>query len=216
MILLIFDIDNTLTKTSILHQQSFVSALRSLGITEINQKWEDYEHLTDSYILKYNYEKTFNKDFNPKLISELEEYIRQSVSKVKNIQEVKGAKSLIDFINPGNEYAYCLATGSVFKPAKYKLDKANIIYNEALLSAANDFYSREEIVLNAINLAKKYYKINDFDRVISIGDGVWDLKTAHNLGIEFIGVGEENRDFFQKNNKKYVPDFENFIDIINE
>ena len=41
--------------------------------------------------------------------------------------------------------------------------------------------------------------MQSFKRVISVGDGLWDLLTADNLNIEFIGIGEENKDLLIKN-----------------
>ena len=53
---------------------------------------------------------------------------------------------------------------------------------------------REEIVSAAIKNALTYYHADKFERVISVGDGLWDLLTAKNLDLEFIGVGLTNKE----------------------
>lgn len=60
--------------------------------------------------------------------------------------------------------------------------------------AANHIYERENIVGQAIEKSKTFYGRDSFDRIISIGDGLWNLKTANNLGIEFIGIGPVNKE----------------------
>ena len=54
--LIVFDIDDTLTKSEDQHQTAYVSTMHHFGITNINQNWKTYLHHTDSYILKENYE----------------------------------------------------------------------------------------------------------------------------------------------------------------
>jgi phosphoglycolate phosphatase-like HAD superfamily hydrolase len=62
--------------------------------------------------------------------------------------------------------------------------------NEAMMVSASEYETREEIVSNAITLAKKEYGLSDEVSIVSVGDGVWDLKTAQVLGLDFIGIGE--------------------------
>ena len=59
--LIVFDIDDTLTKSEYQHQKAYVDTMVDFGILEINQDWKSYENVTDSFILKENYEMNFKK-----------------------------------------------------------------------------------------------------------------------------------------------------------
>jgi hypothetical protein len=63
-------------------------------------------------------------------------------------------------------------------------------YNKSLLVHADDHYSREDTVNSAISKSKKYYDIDNFTTMVSIGDGVLDKYTADKLGLEFIGISD--------------------------
>jgi phosphoglycolate phosphatase-like HAD superfamily hydrolase len=37
--------------------------------------------------------------------------------------------------------------------------------------------------------AQNAYNVRAFDSVVYIGDGIWDVRSAHSVGYHFIGVG---------------------------
>lgn len=78
------------------------------------------------------------------------------------------------------------ATGTWLDAARMKLVKARLALMP--ISACDETESREAIVGNAIALAGGRY-----DRIIVFGDGTWDLRTARNLGLPFIGIGDVQR-----------------------
>ena len=61
-----------LQKVKINIKQAYVNTMIDFGITEINQDWKSYPNVTDSHILKLNYEANFNKEFNLSFIPEFE------------------------------------------------------------------------------------------------------------------------------------------------
>ena len=79
-----------------------------------------------------------------------------------------------------------------------------------MLVASDNIYEREEIVKRAIVNAQAFYNIDRFERTISLGDGLWDLKTAKHLNIEFIGIGDKNREILINNGAELV--FDNLLD----
>ena len=210
--LIVFDIDDTLTKSENQHQQSYVDAMLHLGITEINQDWKAYKNMTDSYILKKNFETNFKKDFNMKsFIPEFENKMTELFLELPKTKEIKGATKIVDFFMKETNYAICFATGSLLKPALIKLEQANMNFVPNLVEASNDFYTREEIVTSAIRKAKAYFSVNEFQNIISVGDGIWDLRTAKNLGIHFLGIRDKNlKDFQEENIKSHIRDWRNF------
>ena len=70
--LIVFDIDDTLTKSEYQHQKAYVDTMIDFGISEINQDWKSYENVTDSFILKENYEMNFQKKFDFSFIPKFE------------------------------------------------------------------------------------------------------------------------------------------------
>jgi phosphoglycolate phosphatase-like HAD superfamily hydrolase len=209
--LIVFDIDDTLTKSENQHQTAYVNTMINFGITEINQDWKSYKNMTDSYILKQNYEANFNKEFALDFIPSFEEKMTELILKLPKNEEIKGASAIVNFFMKETDYAICFATGSLLKPALIKLEHANINFVPDLVEASNTVFTRENIVKSAIEKAKNYFNITEFKNIISVGDGIWDLKTARNLGIHFLGIRNKNlADFQQENIKSHIADWVNF------
>ena len=167
--------------------------------------------MTDSYILKQNYEANFKKNFDDSFIPGFEEKMTELFLELPKTVEIDGAKNIVDFFMKETDYAICFATGSLLKPALIKLEQANINFVPNLVEASNGIYSRENIVKSAINKAKDYFQVQEFENIISVGDGIWDLKTARNLGIHFLGIRNKNLvDFKQENIKSHIADWQNF------
>lgn len=60
------------------------------------------------------------------------------------------------------------------------------------MASSDKIEVREEIVQESIKKAESFYNTK-FNRILSIGDGLWDLQVAKNLGLEFIGIGDKHR-----------------------
>jgi len=190
--LFIFDIDGTLTDSVPMYLESVTRSLAALGIANIDTDYNNYKHHTDSYALRYNYERNFNQGFHAGLLDDFENDLVYQMSRFDPVQEIEGAKSLIQFFRE-QEVPFCFATGALPKPAMIKLDQCDIWYDQSLLSTSKTHESREGFVNDAIRKAKSYYGKKNFDQIVSIGDGLWDLKTAQNLSLDFVGVGDKNK-----------------------
>lgn len=46
-------------------------------------------------------------------------------------------------------------------------------------------------MMNCIAKAQEHYRVDQFSKVVSIGDGIWDINTAKSLKLPFIGVGDK-------------------------
>jgi phosphoglycolate phosphatase-like HAD superfamily hydrolase len=69
-----------------------------------------------------------------------------------------------------------------------KLRSAGIVSDEIPAAFCDDGHSREEVVQTARDRAVAHKKVEAFERVVSIGDGIWDLTTARRLELPFVGV----------------------------
>lgn len=167
--------------------------------------------MTDSFILKENYEKNLSKAFDFSFVKQFEEFMTERMLELNPVSEIKGANRMIEGLIKQSNYAFCCATGSFHKPALVKLQQANIDCPKELVVGSNHFFTREEIMQKAINKAQRVYKVEKFNNIISIGDGIWDLNTASNLGVHFIGIGESNKNEFLRENIKYhIDDWRTF------
>lgn len=211
MNLIVFDIDDTLTKSEFQHQLAYVNTMKEFSITKIDKNWGAYKHHTDSYILKKNYENNSQNKFQFSFITDFENRMTELLLTLKKVSEIEGAKNFINYISNKIDYAMAFATGSLLKPAFVKLNQAGINYNKELVVGSNNIYDREGIVKEAIERAKKFYNVKTFDSIISVGDGIWDLKTAKNLDLHFIGIGLKNyTDFKAKNIKVHIKNWNEF------
>lgn len=208
--LIVFDIDGTLTDTVEIHHAAFRESLKLIDVPDFNGAFGIYEHHTDSHIVRKIFEHATEKTFEDSQMRKFEEYLFEKIRQHK-INEVKGAVQMIQGIEGGGDFGVCYATGSLLKPAVLKLEGIGIRFNPAQLVASNNMEEREKIVAEAIKNAGLYYSIEKFDRIISFGDGLWDLKTAENLAIEFIGVGEKHKKLLTDNGmQRHYTDFSHF------
>lgn len=201
--LIVFDIDGTLTDSVKIHQKAFTEMLIEVGVENINSNYKSFKHHTDSFIAKEIYENDKAELFSKSKVAEFEKGLTEKISSEK-IKEIKGAKKIIEHIEKNTDYGICYATGSLLEPAKFKLESIGVNYNENLLIASDNIYEREKIVSKAIENAKEFYSVKKFDKIISIGDGLWDLITAKNLNLDFIGIGLTNKKILEENGAELI------------
>lgn len=202
--LIVLDIDDTLTSSEKKHTDSLLFAMKKMGIDNVDTDWRNYQNATDSYILKKNYESTFQKKFDFSIIEDFENVMTQHFLTYKDSIEIAGAKKMVDFFINETNYGVCFATGSLLKPALLKLEQSNISFVPDVLEVSNVLLTREEIVASSIEKAKKYYNVTGFKNIISFGDGLWDATTAENLKLHFVGVNKKNIADFKKRNVQYL------------
>ena len=191
MLLLILDIDQTLTDSIGIHHDCFLKAFDPFEIPNLDTDWGGYTHHTDSWIFEEVIRRAFDRlptrdeseHFNNRHIACFEKGIAAAP-----IQEIPGAGEFLRALQANPQIAYIFATGSIRPLALRKLESLGISYPPELLVTASEFLTREDIVRQAIENAREYWGCEDFDRQISIGDGYWDLRTARNLELEFIGI----------------------------
>ena len=92
---------------------------------------------------------------------------------------------------PAKGWQIAVATGGWGPSARLKLSVAELAIDDAVFACADDGRSRADIVRLARDRAEAFYG-RRFDRVVSIGDGVWDVQTAIELDMPFVGIGTGN------------------------
>ncbi|MEI1279534.1 HAD hydrolase-like protein [Leptospira venezuelensis] len=209
-ILLVFDIDGTLTDTVSLHRKAFHEVLIRFGLPGLNSEVHQYKHHTDSNIFKEiysSYKNDWTEEISEKFEKELYESIKEQFQ--NGILEIPGAKFFLETLrSQGIPFAY--ATGSFYEPAFLKLESCGLPL-DVPLGTASSFYERESIVEHAILESRKKYNSN-FSKTICFGDGIWDSKTAQNLGLEFIGIGEDLKLISELENSRIDHMFKDYSD----
>lgn len=194
MKLVVFDLDGTLTQTTAVDEDCFVRAFEeALRIFELNKNWNDYEHVTDQGILLQIFMERFGRHPD---IDEHESVVTRFIdllsvrysSDTSDFGEVRGATTLLHRLRSESNWAIALATGAWQRSAEFKIGRALLPVNDIPSAFSEDGPSREAIVCAAIDRAVIQYRQAKFERVISVGDALWDVKTARNLGIPFLGI----------------------------
>lgn len=215
--LLIFDIDGTLTDTVPIHRSSFHETLLECGLSGLDPKITSFKHHTDSNIFKEIYNSQADDWEEGMLLSfelKLTERIRPKIEESGN--EIPGAKEFLGHLSEKG-IAFGYATGSFEKPARLKLQKAQLPLHVPL-SHASSFLDRESIVQDTIRNCEAAFG-SDFSRIISIGDGIWDYKTAENLGLEFLGIAKDDqasRELRAVGAKKIISNYLDFEPLLRE
>ena len=195
MKLAIFDIDGTLTNTNSVDTECFVKALSEAhAITEINTDWSTYPHTTDSGITLQIFQQKFGRDpadpeldkFKSCFVNLLSEQCQENSS---SFTEIAGASIALSRLKRESDWAVAIATGSWRESALLKLRAAKIDVEGIPAAFAEDGLSREEILQSAVSQALQEYQLGSFTKVVSVGDGLWDVRTARRLNFAFLGVG---------------------------
>lgn len=216
MKLAIFDVDGTLTDTNSVDNACFVRAFdEALGIKAEDVDWDTCPHVTDAAIFEFLFEKCFARrpnnfetdEFKAKFIGLLEE------SRTKNadgFREIPGAGAAFQKMQHERDWVVVIATGCWSDSAELKLRAANIKHEGVPAATADDYATRERIVGESIWKACRHYGHSTFDKIVSIGDGAWDARTARNMRLSFIGVGDANGKLKDTGARHILPDLSDF------
>ncbi|MEI7904446.1 MAG: HAD family hydrolase [Candidatus Firestonebacteria bacterium] len=212
--LVVFDVDNTLTFTGKVDTECFLGTLaEKFGFKNINSDWSRYKNVTAASILDQIFVEQTGKHPKRKELQAmadgfLENIRKKAASNPEMFLEVPGAREMMTELLKLKDFAVAIATGSFSASSAYKLEVAQVPFDSAVLASGFDCLTREELLDGAVQKAKAKYGVSNFSAIVSVGDGLWDLKAAEATGIPFIGVG----------NKKQLDEYsvehwvENFLD----
>lgn len=215
MKLVIFDIDGTLTNTSAIDEVCFRAAYSELlELHDISLDLETCPHVSDTGITRHIYQSNLARAPHDheeavictRVVDLLTEHYRRDPS---HFAEVSGAVAMLERLAEKRDWVIAVATGCWRTSAEMKLRAAQLALQHKPAGFAEDGPSRETIVSAAIGRAKQRYNRTSFDKIVSVGDGVWDVKTAANLGLSFVGIAEGTRaeTLRQHGARNIVPDF---------
>jgi phosphoglycolate phosphatase-like HAD superfamily hydrolase len=212
MILVVFDIDGTLADTNLVDLDCYLNALEKVfNISTDASDWEAFSDMTDSGILRDIFLSRFNRlpsdEERTRFIETFVGSLETAYSKAPDrFKEILGAGALLDELSKSPDYAVAMATGGWGASAAFKLKCAGMDINEYPFASANDGHTRADIVNTAIQRAEERRNETGFSRVVLVGDGSWDIRTARELEKPFIGLGDDV--FFRSEGVIHsVPDY---------
>jgi phosphoglycolate phosphatase-like HAD superfamily hydrolase len=188
-IVLVFDIDGTLLQSVHAHQTALLDAYSALGLEIGERSLSEFPDHTDSAIFDLLVAEARGRHASASELLELDltlaaEYRRRVLESPP--AEIAGARILLQRLHGDPRFRVAFATGSMRAVATQKLSQLDVNASAAVLVTASEFLTREEIVLAAIDHATAADEPEL--QAISIGDGVWDERTALKLGLPFVAV----------------------------
>ena len=191
--LAIFDIDGTLTDTNGVDDDCYRTTIaESLGVAESAIDWSGAAHVTDSEIFRFlcaaHGRSEPSTDEMVRARSRFVDRLRAELEQTPaRFTAIRGASTMLGRIVDRGWFV-AVATGGWGPSARLKLTVAELAIDDGVFACADDGRSRADIVRLARDRAEAFYA-RRFDRVVSIGDGVWDVQTAIELDMPFVGIG---------------------------
>jgi phosphoglycolate phosphatase-like HAD superfamily hydrolase len=194
MKLAVFDIDGTLVQTTRVDDSCFVRAFRDVfGIEDIDTDWSHYESCTDAVIVPEILRRGLGRE--PKRAEVVQHRERFAELLAESLERdaaayaaTPGAQELLDTLSGDPEWGVALATGGWRVTSHFKLRAGGLNVDGIPVANADDARTREEIAVCAYQQACDQADVDDFCGTVLIGDGVWDLTAARNLGAGFVGI----------------------------
>ena len=196
--LAIFDVDGTLLDNMEIEDACYSAALREvLELPSLDTDWTRYEHVSDAAIAVEAYRRHYGAE---PAAAQLEATIARFVrllgdahrSDSQAIRPVPGAVEVFEALLERG-WAVAIATGAWRRASELKLSAGGVRYAGVPMATSEDGPARASIVSAARARAERLHGVERFDRVVSIGDGLWDVLAARDLGLPFVGVGPDGR-----------------------
>jgi len=226
--LVLFDIDGTLLFSEKVDSECFAATFKEqYGADFPTIDWTYFSHVTDHTIFREAYFKLHGSFPD---LPEIERFRNLFVDKIQEARRVRpeafqmvpGANMIFEYLLE-KEIPFGVATGGWHAPATAKLKHVGLWHEGLVLSAADQQPTRVDI----INRAKEGCRIKGYhwEKVVYIGDAIWDVKTCREMEIPLLGIKikgdhkqlldagashvisnyESISDFFEKLNKIQVP-----------
>jgi phosphoglycolate phosphatase-like HAD superfamily hydrolase len=193
--LVVFDVDGTLTRSNHCDAIAFVAAVEDvLGIKDICQDWSLYQNVTDSGILDELVNNAFGRsptDHELAAVQDRCKALLEAYLAEEELEPVAGAPELLERLSADLSWDVAFATGAWLGSTVAKFRAAGLSLDLDKGASADDAVRRDEIATTAIRRCAEKAGGIAFDRIVSVGDGVWDVKTAAGLALPFVGIGAE-------------------------
>jgi len=194
MKLAIFDVDGTLLDNMESEEACYTAALREgFGLAALDTDWSTYEHVTDEGVAREAHQRAFGRAPSAERMAQTAEHfvtlLADAHARVP-LEPIPGAAELLAAL-PEHEWIPALATGAWGRAARFKLAAAGLPIGLLSLATAEDGPARVAIARAA--WARAVTGRATFERVVLVGDRVWDAAAAQALGVPFVGRASGER-----------------------
>ncbi len=195
MHLVMFDIDGTLTETMKVDEECFVrSFMDVLGFANIDTDWSHYPRTTDSGIFDDVFTSRIGRSPTAQDVSQFRQHFIQLLTEASSqspFAPFAGADRLLSRLAQDGSHQVSLATGGWRDSARLKMASAGMCFDDHPAASADDALDRESIMrISMQRAAERYGRLGS---AVYVGDGVWDARACHSVGIPFIGIGAGSR-----------------------
>jgi len=191
---IIFDIDGTLSNTTGVDDDCFLTAYQETFQVDITDHYcGDFKHVTDWGITEELTQRKLNRIPSQAEYQQMMLNFEQQMASTKAVspelfQEIPGARAFFEFMLTQTQYGVGLATGCWEVSALFKLGAVGIQLPAGIaFGHSNHKISREGITNHAIEILRQKHGTTP-DSIIYFGDGIWDYHTCKNLDIPLIGI----------------------------
>jgi phosphoglycolate phosphatase-like HAD superfamily hydrolase len=217
MKLVVFDLDGTLTRTVSVDADCYVRAFADVfGLTGIDTDWSTYRDYTDGGIAREIFEARRGRNPSPgemgQLIARFTALLAEAGRKDPSLfAPVAGAGEALQRLEDDGSFRLAIATGCWFDSARLKLKLAGLAISRLPIATSDDALARAAILKLALERAGAPPG-GKWEKVVYVGDGVWDVKTTRGLGMPFLGVGDEARaaKLRAEGARHFIPDFRDY------
>lgn len=187
--LVVFDVDGTLTQTESPTQQALAEAfIRTFDARLPCDDWSTYRRVTAPGILREAVQATFARlptEEEEQTFQQIyTEFIAYWLFTQKDRVEVTGAVAAVERLRAAG-HTVAVATGDFRESAELKLERAGFDLEDTILASGDDDDRREGILSHAILQSGGQ---DAFDHVVYVGDGLWDLKATRELNLPMVGI----------------------------
>ena len=194
MNLAIFDVDGTLLDNMKSEDVCYAAALRAgFGLTSLDTDWGGYEHVTDEGVAIEAHRRAFGHAPSAERMAQTVDHFVLLLADAHArapLKQIPGAAALLAAL-PEHGWIPALATGAWGRAARFKLAAAGLPFDNLPLATAEDGPARIAIAQAAWARAMRGGPA--FERVVLVGDRVWDAAAARALGLPFVGRASRER-----------------------
>lgn len=185
---IVFDLDGTLFFNNDIESVCFIEACRDVLRIDADSNWGRHAIVTDLGIFRgLAIECLGRKPFPEEERSFVEHYtflLSTTLSRTSEAyrETVPGAREMLAAARTRGRIG--IATGNLRKIAALKIQACDLDIQGIPMVAAEDGRDRSDLVRRCLELLGP-----EDVKAVSVGDGVWDVKAAREVGIAFVGVG---------------------------
>jgi len=223
MILLIFDVDGTLTDTSpadrLCYSKTF-SRFFDINISDL--EFMDHDMVTDNGLVMQvmnQYKKVEEPEWTDFLRAKsgyMIELMDAYKSEPEMFKPIKGGVEMWERLKESTKIHTALATGCWGDSGYFKLQKAGYDITGVPFSNNDAALTRTGILHNAIEESKLFYQHNRYDKIIYVADGVWDFHVTQAMDIPLIGIDHKGSGKLAALGCKYVMEDYTNSDLLEE